>query len=261
MFLHEKVLSKALKSFFLISLIIFFYTTSSFSSSSGIGYSISLDDSNAKDGSIISLKDGNYYLSNIESDPNLYGVLSDGTSVSIEDINMNNSHLVVSSGDADVLVTTKNGKIKAGDFITSSPKDGVGMKALKSGQIVGIAAQNFEADNPDEVGKILVYLNIHSQFVNLSSSTNVLTALKSGLDMNILGPLISLRYILAALVAAISFVIGFGSFGKISGSSVEALGRNPLASSHIRRIVFFNFLLTFVIMFAGLVVAYLILIL
>jgi len=54
-------------------------------------------------------------------------------------------------------------------------------------------------------------------------------------------------------------VIGFSSFGKITGSSVEALGRNPLAGGAIRRVMLFNFILTFLIMAMGLGVAYFIL--
>lgn len=233
----------------------------SFSASSGIGYSIAIEGDVGDDGSIVSYKDGKYYLANTTYDENIYGVVADNTGVSIEDVNLTNSRLVVSSGDADVLVSTQNGAIKRGDFITTSNKPGVGMKATKSGQVVGVATQDFTSDNPDDVGKILVYVNIHSQFIGVTGSTNVLTALKAGLDANLLSPLISLRYILAAVVAGMTFAIGFRSFGKVSSSSVDALGRNPLASVHIRRIVTFNFLLTFFIMLAGLVIAYLILIL
>jgi hypothetical protein len=237
------------------------YSNMSFGASSGVGYSIAVEGDLGKDGSIISFKGGNYYLSDREYDPNIYGILTDTTSVSIEDINLTPQKLVVSSGDADVLVSTINGPIRRGDFVTSSKTPGVGMRANATGQVLGVAAQDFVSDDPNEVGKILVYLNIHSQLFELEGNTNILTALKAGLDSKFLGPLITLRYVIAAFVAAISFGIGFASFGKISGNSVEALGRNPLASGNIRRIVFFNFILTFAIMMAGITVAYLILIL
>lgn len=229
--------------------------------SSGTGYSIPAAATFGKDGSIVSYKNNEYSLSSKSYDENLYGILSDLPTISIEDSSVEPQKLVVASGDADVLVSTKNGAIQEGDFITSSETPGVGMKATKTGQVVGIATQAFASANPDDVGKIVVFINIHTQLIGQSNSSNVLTALKAGLDSTFLSPLISLRYILAALVAGVTFVISFTSFGRVSGSSVEALGRNPLAGAHIRKIVILNFLLIFVITLAGLTVAYLILIL
>jgi F0F1-type ATP synthase membrane subunit c/vacuolar-type H+-ATPase subunit K len=234
-----------------------------YAASSGTGYSIPVAADFGTDGSIVSFKNGEYSLSSTDYDVNMYGVLSDNPTISIQDTNMTPQKLIVSVGDADVRVSTKNGAIKKGDFITSSDVPGVGMKATKTGQVIGVATQDYDATSSDQVGTIVVFVNVHTQMIDLQAggSTNVLTALKAGLDSNFLSPLISLRYILASLVAGVTFVIGFTAFGRVSGSSVEALGRNPLAGAHIRRIVVFNFLLTFVIMIAGLVVAYLILIL
>jgi len=226
-----------------------------------MGFSIDLDSDTGEDGNIVSYKDGNYVLSNTPYDINIYGIISKQPATSVEDTNMQNAQLVVANGDADVKVSMENGSIKKGDFITSSSSAGIGMKATNTGQIIGIAAQDFSSDDKNAVGTILVFLDIRSQFINNSTTPNVLTALKAGLDSQFLAPLISLRYILAALVAGVAFVISFSSFGKISGSSVEALGRNPLASSQIKKVVFFNFVLTFGVMIAGLAVAYLILVL
>lgn len=252
----------SLSNGFVFFILIFVHITYVFASSSGVGYSIPVDSNfNAKDGSIISYKDGKYALASSTYDESMYGVITQQPSVAFQDENLATQVLVVTSGDADVLVSTKNGAIKKGDFITSSNIPGVGMKATHTGQVVGVATQDYSANSPDQVGKILVFLNIHSQFSAQSNNPNVLTALRAGLDSQFLSPLISLRYILAALIAGISFVVGFTAFGRVSGSSVEALGRNPLAGAHIRRIVIFNFLLTFTIMLAGLVVAYLVLIL
>jgi len=63
------------------------------------------------------------------------------------------------------------------------------------------------------------------------------------------------------MVVIASFVVGFSSFGKISGKSVEALGRNPLASRDIKSAVVFNFIFTFGIMIIGIVLSYLVLVL
>jgi hypothetical protein len=227
--------------------------------SSGIAFSIPIE-TEAPVGSIISFTTGKYVLAFKAYDENIFGVVTDASVASIEDLNLEKYQLVVNSGETQVLVSNKNGEIKKGDFITSSDSSGVGMKATQSGQVIGVALEDFVTANSDEVGLITVFMNVKSQFIALSGTTNVLSALKAGLESPFLSPIITLRYILAALVTGASFVIGFVSFGRISGSSVEALGRNPLAGASIRRVVFFNFLLTFSIMLGGLFVAYLILI-
>jgi F0F1-type ATP synthase membrane subunit c/vacuolar-type H+-ATPase subunit K len=237
------------------------FPVAAFAASSGVAVSIPVSTDFGADGSIVSFGEGNYYLTNKTYDSAIYGIITTEPTVSVADENMSPQQLVVTTGDADVLVSVANGPIKKGDFITSSEKAGVGMKATRTGQVIGIAQEDFDTPNAEDVGKIVVLINIHSQFINQAGSPNVLTALKAGLDADFLSPLISLRYILAALVAGVTFVISFASFGRISGSSVEALGRNPLAGGQIKRVVFFNFLLTFVIMIGGLVVAYLILVL
>ena len=259
--LHKKPLKNIIFLIFEIALS-YLFTVSSRAASSGLGYSIQVEGNFGADGNVVSYKDNAYYLTNSEYDRYIYGVLTEDAAIYVEDTNLTPRKLVVTAGDADVTVSTANGPIKKGDFITSSGKPGIGMKATKTGQVIGVAQQDFETSNSDETGKILAFINIRFQVIDSTGgSSNVLTALKAGLDSNFLSPLISLRYILAALVAGISFIIGFRSFGKISGSSVEALGRNPLASSHIKRIVVFNFILTFSMMLGGLVVAYLILVL
>jgi len=227
--------------------------------SSGIAFSIPIE-TEAPVGSIVSYTSGKYILSFKTYDENIFGVVTDTPIASVEDINLEKYRLVVNSGETPVLVSNKNGEIKKGDFITSSETPGVGMKATSSGQVIGIALEDFITATSEETGFVTVFLNVKSQFIALSGTTNVLSALKAGLESPFLSPIITLRYILAALVTGASFVIGFVSFGRISGSSVEALGRNPLAGSSIRRVVFFNFLLTFSIMLGGLFVAYLILI-
>lgn len=227
--------------------------------STGTGYSIPIEQE-SQEGNIISFVNGKYVLSFKEYDSSIFGVVTDEPSTSVEDLNLEKYKLVVNSGESLVTVVNKNGDIRKGDFITTSTLPGVGMKATKSGQVIGTALEDYYATNSDEVGKISVFLNVKSQFISLSGTTNILSALKSGLESPFLTPVITLRYILATLVTGASFVIGFVSFGKISGSSVEALGRNPLAGTSIKRVVFFNFLLTFIIMMGGLFIAYLILI-
>jgi hypothetical protein len=151
------------------------------------------------------------------------------------------------------------GPIKEGDFVTSSNTSGVGVRAMESGQVLGVALEEYTPSAPENVGQIYVQLGIKTSFIDKTASKNLLDTLKNSLTSPFMTPIEALRYLLAIAVVFASFVIGFSSFGKITGSSVEALGRNPLAGGAIRRVIFFNFILTFLIMGIGLVIAYLIL--
>ena len=91
--------------------------------------------------------------------------------------------------------------------------------------------------------------------------TNLLDALRSGSLSPLLNPVESLRYILAALIVAATFIIGFSTFGKSSSRTIEALGRNPLAQRSIKTAMVFNMILAFGVMLIGLALAYLILVL
>jgi F0F1-type ATP synthase membrane subunit c/vacuolar-type H+-ATPase subunit K len=88
-----------------------------------------------------------------------------------------------------------------------------------------------------------------------------LEAIRSGALSPLLNPIESLRYILAAIVVAASFILGFSTFGRSSRKGIEALGRNPLAQGSIKAAMVFNMLLSFGVMLIGLTLAYLILVL
>jgi hypothetical protein len=60
------------------------------------------------------------------------------------------SDLIVKEGICYIKVNAENGKIMKGDLITSSSVPGIGMKATKSGMVVGIAIE----DATNEIGLI-----------------------------------------------------------------------------------------------------------
>lgn len=66
---------------------------------------------------------------------------------------------VALAGRVPVKVSTENGKIKSGDFLTASSVPGVAMKATKSGVVVGQAMAPYDEDG---VGKITVYVKSNS---------------------------------------------------------------------------------------------------
>jgi len=230
--------------------------------STGTAQSVFVESSRpAEAGDIISIREGKYILSDKAYDSALFGVVTDEPSVVINDLALEGRVFTVSSGEAFVKVSIKNGAINSGDFITSSDIPGVGQKADQSGQIVGIALQPYSPQDPTAVSDILVNVDIRANLIEGNVRVNLIEALRSGAQSPFLTPLTSLRYILAALVTAGSFILGFASFGKASGTGVMALGRNPLAHKEIQRSIILNMILTAVIMVVGLLLAYLILVL
>lgn len=223
--------------------------------------SVPIADPNVENGSLISYVNGEYVLSIEAYDSALFGVVSKQPSMFLQDKNLQNYVLVGSKGDMSVRVSTKNGAIQEGDYLTSSELPGVAQKALRSGRILGVALEPYESQDPNEIGLITALVDIKADIRQESLSQNLLTVFSDGLSSVFLSPLASLRYIMALIVTAITFAIAFMSFSRLTSRGVEALGRNPLAGTSIKSVIIFNFLLTFVIIASGLAIAYLILVL
>lgn len=191
---------------------------------------------------------------NREYDPAVLGVIDREPGVYLQNVSQTQTLPLVTSGKATVRVKADTG-IKKGDFVTSSTEAGVGQKAKRSGYVVGTA----QADQQGET--VLVEVGVRPALVMEGIRGNLLETIREGLAAVYLTPLTALRYMLALVVTVIAFTLGFMYFGRVAKTGVEAVGRNPLASRTIQLSVVFNIGLTAIIMIAGLVLAYLILIL
>lgn len=243
---------------------LFFILPNSFvnaQTSSGVAISVTITDEDAKDGNIIASTNKGYTLTRTANDPNMYGVLTESPSLYVQNTDDPAQKPVITSGEAYVLVSQINGKIQKNDVITSSSIAGVGQKATVNGFVLGTALESYDDSDPKAIGKILVAIrpNYNASFGNIR--TNLLETLKSALNPSPLSQLTSLRYVLASVIAVLSFIIGFIYFGRIARSGIEALGRNPLAGKTIQFNIVLNLILMVVIISIGLAIAYLILIL
>lgn len=227
--------------------------------SAGVAISVDIPATSVKDGDIISSTEKGYSLSRIEYDPSMYGVVTRNPAIGLENVTDKNKTYILTSGQAIVRVSAKNGEIKKNDKITSSTTPGVGQKAIQNGFILGYALENYS--NTRAPGTIRVIINPHFSSSENAVRSNLLSSLRSAGSAAFLSPLEALRYVAAAIVAILSFVLGFTYFGKVAQKGVEAVGRNPLAGRLIEFSVVLNILLTGAIIVVGLVIAYLILIL
>ena len=110
----------------------------------------------AEPGDLISLnpdKKDVYEVSNIPYNPYLIGVYSTNPTITIN--NQNSGKTVGLQGSITIKVTTENGNIKIGDYLTSSSTKGHGMKATRTCYVIGRALENYDSKKP---GKILCLL-------------------------------------------------------------------------------------------------------
>lgn len=215
-----------------------------------IAQSIPLQSKYATPGTIISTSQKGFYASDKEYDPNIYGVVTKTAAIMFE-TEGTRTYPVITTGQTKVRVSPKNGAIKKGDWITSSP-DGIGVKAKRTGYVLGYALEPY---NGKDVGLISVSISIHHIAAKNSIRSSILDVLNLSSLATYEEPLTVFRYLIASVLIVVSFVLGFIIFGRVAGSGVQALGRNPLASSRIQTGIILNVTITLGIIIAGLVLA------
>ena len=211
-------------------------------------------------GDIICSEEGGLTLCNEIYQPSMYGVITEEPPIALESPDFDGP-LAITTGEAIVRVSTINGTIAVGDIVTSSETPGVGQKATVNGFGLGVALEAFDSASTEDVGEILVSINIHPISSFVGSRSNLVSNIRQALSSPVVAPLDSFRYLLAFVVALISFALGFIYFGRVVRSGVEAIGRNPLASRTIQVTIIINIVVTIVIVLTGLAIALLILIL
>ncbi|MBI4252808.1 hypothetical protein HY623_01350 [Candidatus Uhrbacteria bacterium] len=87
---------------------------------------------------------------------------------------------VALAGRIPVKVSLENGTIKPGDYLTTSSKPGVAMKATEPGMTIGVALESYDGEGD---GKILVFLNLGEK--NTSSVIKELQGLLKSLERRI----------------------------------------------------------------------------
>ncbi len=220
----------------------------------GMALTINLGDETVREGDIISATEKGFALSTSLYDKNIKGVVTANPAIDINLSTTGSNYPVISTGKGVVNVSTTNGTIKTGDYITSSTLPGIGIKATKSGHVMGKALEDYTETDPKKIGKIKVELGI--QFVVLKTTQNsLLNIFQLSTLATYEEPLTVFKYMIAAVVVILSFILGFLSFGRVAANGVEAIGRNPSASKMIQLGVVLNVVITIAISAIGLLLA------
>lgn len=227
--------------------------------STGVAFPIPLAE-DAPEGTLICAKKEGYGLCDISYESGLFAVVSShpaaeflsGAEATVQ---------VLTTGTAIVRVSTANGPIKNGSLITTSTNPGIGQLADRGGYVIGTALESFESANTQEIGEIMVSINIHPTTTFTDVRSNLFEALRQGLAAPVVTPLAALRYIMAGFIIIATFLLTFIYFGRISRAGIESMARNPLATRKIQLTILLNLVLMMVIVFIGFGIAYLILVL
>jgi hypothetical protein len=221
--------------------------------------------------------------SNVEALTNSRGNAMQGVVISPSDSTVTlsgdgstNQVFVATAGKYQVLVSTQNGAIKAGDIISISALDGIGMKADANESVVlGKALEGFNGTNnvsgttklttsngttSVSLGLILVNIGIsHNPIAPTGSDAQVPGFLRK-LSTPLAGKPVSAPRIYLSLAVLLLTVIVAGSllYGGVR-SSLVAIGRNPLARTSVLRGLFQVTLIGLIVFLVGLLAVYLLL--
>lgn len=226
-------------------------------------------DTDAAEGDILSATDKGLVRSTIGFDPKVFGIIQEQPLLVFR--SETKGKPVVRSGTAQINVTTLNGPIKYGDYITSSQIPGKGQKASESGYVVGIALADFDESNAEQIdgprgqvasGKVSVAIRIeYAELTNPRVAGRIFGFIGTALLENVSDPRQFgnvVRYIAAGLVLLLSFTFAFLIFARSIPKSIEAIGRNPLAKSTIQISMIINIALLVITGIIGIVASILI---
>lgn len=230
-------------------------------------------DTNLVQGSIVSTLANDaaaIELATIESSQRLAGVVSSEALLKL-------SHdqalpvQVVTGGTTLVLVADINGSIRAGDKITISPFNGVGMLATNDGQIIGTALESFDQasasrrEATDRSGKVqTVHINTIPVHISVTAytapSNQFIPPFLTAIATNIAGrPVPALRIVLGLILILLAFSSIFVLIYTSVRASMVSLGRNPLAARAIHKGLAGVMAIVVLIMVSALVLTYIIL--
>ena len=212
---------------------------------------------------------------------NMFGVVVDRRQVplTVTDDDLENETFVAVSGTYDVLVSTQNGSIKSGDYVTLSSVDGVAMKAGTASDqstVFGRAQQAFDGKGvtlgtttlKDTSGKtnrtvtlglIPVTIDIRHNPNEKSTKADVPEFLQR-LGQQIAEKKVSpVRIYISLAITAISLITAIAVLYAGVRSSVISIGRNPMSKKSIFHALLEVILSAILILVIGLFAVYLLL--
>ncbi len=201
-------------------------------------------------GALVSIKQGtvnDVVAANMSNAKSLVGVVIANNNAQVSLISGTNQVQVATSGVNPVLVTDYNGDIAAGDEITPSPINGVGMLAADNGEVIGAAQTSFPnasakketINTPSgkqtiDIGDIPVLVSV-SYYTKQPNKTLIPAALQN-LANSLAGKQVkTLPIILSTVIFVITLIVVVSIVYSLVHGSIISVGRNPMAQSAVYR--------------------------
>lgn len=213
----------------------------------GFATYVPVKDENVEDGSVVITSLDGMYLSRYPYDSTLSGVVALKAAI-VLGFKKDGLYPINTKGTINTRVATINGKIAKGDLVTSSTISGVAMRASKTGMVLGTAMTDYVAEDPNEIGRIPVYIEIRVHEFGVKEEEY---AIKREVAMWRVG--------LGAVLAVMTTVLCFYLFGKYTAKMIEAMARNPLSSKSVKRTMLMQGMFLFLFVATGYVVSYILL--
>lgn len=211
-----------------------------------------------ENGDIIISTSNGYSTSKKAYDPQIVGVATTNPAIALKLKSEQRGVPIVNVGTVMVKVNGSNGDIKRGDTVATSDMPGVGMKATKSGYVIGQAIQDISFAKPTDVKTVPVAINLHYlQRGNPNAGSSLWEIFSLSQVATYEEPLKVFRYVASAIVLTMSFAFGFMIFSRAINTGIEALGRNPLAGRMIQLSILFNVILVIIIIVTGIGIVWL----
>jgi hypothetical protein len=140
--------------------------------------------------------------------------------------------MVALSGRIPVKVTTANGSIVAGDYLTASDIPGVAMKATRSGIVIGQALSGFDGEG---VGEVMAFVkNMHGTGADIASLDAQNQQFTAGLSVTGTGLVANFVNASGASIGTItgdSFSVTTATIGTLTVSQINSPALDVIASS------------------------------
>ncbi len=183
---------------------------------------------------------------------------------------------VATNGHYDVLVSSQNGTIKSGDYITVSALAGIGMKASNNDQfVIGRALADFDgkqnvistvdvkdstgANHTVSVGRVSVDIGVAKNPLLKAAEPNVPHFLSKASEVIAGRPVNAVRVYIGLTVFVITTIVSASLLYGGVRSSITSIGRNPLSRKSIIRGMFQVILTGLIVFITGVFGVYLIL--
>ncbi len=226
-------------------------------------------------GSMVSLdttQDGYVVAAKPDNATKLVGVVVPINSATLQFNQPGADNQIAQSGEAPVLVSDLNGAVKAGDHITVSAVEGVGMKATVTGMSVGVAQTDFSQvgattqsitdksgrSHEIHIAQIKVMLGV-GQYTVAQPASYIPSQLQAFADALSGGPTAAWRVLSSSVIILVTLIVIGVIINASIRSSLISIGRNPLSSPAISSSLFQLAVITVGLLFMALLASYLVL--